>query len=66
MDFESTLETISELIPENLDLTSALEDVKEYLPEVMDIRSIAKDLVPAEIDFAGTIHLLQGIFPIQG
>ena len=58
MDFESTLETISELIPENLDLTSALEDVKEYLPEVMDIRSIAKDLVPAEIDFAGTMKFM--------
>lgn len=61
MDFESTMETITDLLPEDLDLTAAMDTVKEYLPEVMDLSSLltdAKSYVPTEIDFGGTMKFM--------
>ena len=61
MDLESTMETIADLLPEDLDLTTALDAVNEYLPEVLDLSSLlteAKSYVPAEIDFGGTMKFM--------
>ena len=61
MDIESTLETISDILPEDLDLTAALDAVSEHLPEVLDLSSFlteAKSYVPTEIDFAGTMKFM--------
>lgn len=61
MDFESTLETISSVIPEDLDLTAAMDAVSEYLPEVMKLGNLiteAKDMIPAEIDFGSTMKFM--------
>ena len=59
MDFESTLETITSVIPE--DLAAAMDAVSEYLPEALDLSSImteAKNFVPAEIDFGSTMKFM--------
>lgn len=61
MDFETTLETISSYIPEDLDLTAAINAVGDYLPEVLDLNSFikeAKDLIPAEIEFGSTMKFM--------
>lgn len=61
MDFNSTLETISSVIPVDLDLTAALDAVTDYLPEVLDLSSViteAKDYIPAEIDFGSTMKFM--------
>ena len=61
MDLESTLETISSIIPEDLNLTAAIETVREYLPEVLDLRALmteAKSFVPAELSFSSTMKFM--------
>ena len=61
MDFESTLETVTDLIPEDLDITGALDAVSDRLPQVLDLSSLldeAKSYVPSEIDFGGTMKFL--------
>lgn len=61
MDLESTLETITSSLPDEIDLSSALEAVSEYLPEVLDLSSLmdsAKAFVPAEINFVGMLKFM--------
>lgn len=61
MDLESTLETITSVLPEDMDLASALDAVSSYLPEVLDLSGLitdAKAFVPSEIDFTGMVKFM--------
>ena len=55
------METIADLLPEDLDLTTAMDAVSEYLPEVLDLTDLlseAKNHVPMEINFGGSMKFM--------